>query len=33
MCEGFWRVETDDEPAPSPKFHDHASVQPGVVVE
>jgi hypothetical protein len=33
VWDGFCSVETDDDPAPSPKFHDQASVQPGVVVE
>ena len=30
MWVGFWRVEVDDEPAPSPKFHDHVSGHSGV---
>ena len=30
---GFWRVDVDDDPAPSPKFHDHVSVQNGAIVE
>ena len=33
VWDGFWSVDTDDDPAPSPKFHDQASVQPAVVVE
>jgi hypothetical protein len=30
---GFWRVEVEDSPAPSPKFHDQTSGQSGVVDE
>jgi hypothetical protein len=33
MCVGFWRVEVDDTPAPSPKFHEYVSGQPSVVVD
>ncbi len=30
---GLWSVEVDEDPAPSPKFHDQVSGQPAVVVE
>src|SRR5262249_55745573 len=29
MWVGFWRLEVDEDPPPSPKFHDHVSVQVG----
>jgi hypothetical protein len=33
MWVGFWRVEVEDEPAPSPKFHDQVNGHCGVVVD